>query len=86
MELYPGTEIPASKKISLGCNRNFEGIRKAYAELRGFVYRPVPLNYYDDNVEKNINRSFKSQTLKNKERRDNKKQRGGKSKTCKNIK
>jgi hypothetical protein len=83
LELYPGTEIPTSKKISLGCNRNFEGIRKAYAELRGFVYRPIPLNYYDSSVEKNINRSFKSQTLKNKNSRENKKKGG---KTYKNRK
>ena len=81
LELYPGKEIPANKKISLGCGRNFEGIRKAWADLRGFEYRTIPLNYYKDS-EKRINPSFKSQTMKNMAAV----RKGGKSKTYKNKK
>jgi hypothetical protein len=64
LELYPGKTIPASKQLSLRCNRNFEGIRKAFAQLRGFQYRPIPMNTYDD-VEKNINPSYKKQNMQN---------------------
>jgi hypothetical protein len=85
LELYPGKEIPASKKLSLGCNRKFEGIRKAYSELRGFQYRQVPLNYYED-VEKRINPSFKNQTMKNMSTRKEGPYKGGKSKTFKHKK
>ena len=85
LEIYPGKEIPANKKISLGCNRKFEGIRKSWAELRGFQYRTVPLNYYDG-AEKRINPSFKSQTVKNMSTRKSFPYKGGKSKTCKNKK
>ena len=85
LELYPGTEIPANKKISLGCNQNFEKIRLAWSQLRGSEYRKIPLNYYEG-VEKKINPSFRSQTLKNVSSRKGVPYRGGKSKTCKNKK
>jgi hypothetical protein len=74
-----------NKKISLGCNQNFERIRLAWSQLRGSEYRKVPLNYYD-NVEKKINPSFKSQTMKNISSRKGGSYKGGKSKTCKNKK
>jgi hypothetical protein len=85
LEVYPGKEIPANKKISLGCNQNFEKIRLAWSQLRGSEYRKIPLNYYEG-VEKRINPSFRSQTMKNVSSRKGVPYRGGKSKTCKNNK
>jgi hypothetical protein len=87
LELYPGTEIPLDKRASLGCSRNLENVRLAWAQLRGLQYRKIPLNYYEGYGPKEINRAFKSQTRKNMSPDSNKNlKRGGKSKTCKNKK
>ena len=44
LELYPGTSIPANKKLSMACDIQKERIKESFAELRGTVYRPTPLN------------------------------------------
>ncbi len=87
LELYPGTEIPLDKRASLGCSRNLENVRLAWAQLRGLQYRKIPLNYYEGYGPKEINRSIKSQTRKNRSPDSNESlKRGGKSRTCKNKK
>jgi hypothetical protein len=87
LELYPGTEIPLDKRASLGCSRNLENVRLAWAQLRGLQYRKIPLNYYEGYGLKEINRSIKSQTRKNRSPDSNQNlKRGGKNKTYKNKK
>jgi hypothetical protein len=44
LELYPGTSIPINKKFSIACDIQKEKIKESFAELRGKVYAPTPLN------------------------------------------
>ena len=40
LELYPGKSANAFQKSVVKCQSTFERIREAYAEIRGFQYRP----------------------------------------------
>ena len=43
LELYPGEDIPLSKRAVLGCQIRYEKIRQAYADMFGFIYQPLEL-------------------------------------------
>jgi hypothetical protein len=41
LDLYPGEDgIPITQKLVLGCQSRFEKIRRSWAKLFGFMYRP----------------------------------------------
>jgi hypothetical protein len=40
IELYPGKNIPLGQKAVLECQGRYENIRKSYADLFGYVYKP----------------------------------------------
>ena len=40
LELYPGKNIPLGQKAVLECQGRYENIRKSYADLFGYVYKP----------------------------------------------
>ena len=76
LELFPGTSANMFQKSIVKCQSTFERIREAYAEIRGFEYRPETMNeglYYKqlENIkkanEKNKNMKkggFKQKTLR----------------------
>jgi hypothetical protein len=51
LELYPGDRIPPLQMAALGCESRYEKIRKSYADVFGYVYRP---NEYTPPISKLI--------------------------------
>ena len=44
LELHPGKdELSTTKKVSLGCDENYEKIRKSWADMFGNVYTPTEI-------------------------------------------
>ena len=64
LELYPGTSIPTDKKLLIGCDIQYEKIRKSYAELTGHIYRAKPLDIYSHNYTKKTNSDYKNKNYK----------------------
>jgi transposase len=61
------------QKSVVKCQSTFERIREAYAEIRGFQYRPAPMSeaysygiQKDNKSEKNINKTQSNKTQSNK--------------------
>jgi hypothetical protein len=52
LELFPGESANVFQKSVIKCQSTFERIREAYAEIRGFQYRPADMNESYD-LEKN---------------------------------
>ena len=81
LELYPGTSIPANKKLSIACDIQKEKIKESFAELRGTVYRPTPLNQlYSLSPEMSSFKPIEIKTDKDKDKDKDKekdKRRGG---------
>ena len=87
LELFPGTSANVFQKSVVKCQSTFERIREAWADIRGFEYRPSPMNEaYAYNItsdeEKKEERKQKKQrkqrkqqnkTLKNNNNRNNNK-------------
>ena len=44
LELFPGTSVNLLQKGVVKCQSTFERIREAWADIRGFEYRPSPMN------------------------------------------
>jgi hypothetical protein len=60
LELYPGKTANMLQKSVVKCQSTFEKIREAYAEIRGFDYRPLPMSEaygYNSKFNKNINKN-----------------------------
>ena len=86
LELYPGTSIPANKKLSMACDIQKERIKESFAELRGTVYRPTPLNQlYSQSPEMSAIESVEIKK-QDKDKDKDKKTRGGTRKANKTRK
>jgi hypothetical protein len=86
LELFPGTSVNTLQKNAVKCQGRFEKIRKAYADLLGYEYRPgilkeayVYQNKKDLKQSGGIIKKYKNKTIKHKKTNKNKK-------TKKNIK
>ena len=78
LELFPGTSANVFQKSVIKCQSTFERIREAWADIRGFEYRPSPMNEaYAYNITNDEEK---------KEQRKQKKQRKQQNKTQKNNK
>jgi hypothetical protein len=53
LELFPGKSANLFQKSVIKCQSTFERIREAYAEIRGFQYRPSAVDYYENNDKNN---------------------------------
>jgi hypothetical protein len=78
LELFPGKSANLFQKSVIKCQSTFERIREAYAEIRGFQYRPSAVDYYENNDKndktdenKNKNKNNKTVTEKNKNKNSN---------------
>ena len=82
LELYPGEDIPLTKRAVLGCQIRYEKIRQAYADMFGFVYQPIELkeenysapitkqnNYVQNNARQNT-RKYMDGNYRNRNYRD----------------
>jgi hypothetical protein len=72
LELFPGKSANMFQKSVVKCQSTFERIREAYAEIRGFQYRPAPMSeaysygiQKDNKSEKNINKTQSNKTQSN---------------------
>ena len=80
LELFPGESANIFQKSVVKCQSTFERIREAWADIRGFEYRPSPMNEaYAYNIT-----SDEEQRKQRKEERKQKKQRKQQKKTLKN--
>ena len=82
MELYPGEDIPLTKRAVLGCQIRYEKIRQAYADMFGFVYQPIELkeenysvpitkqNNYGQNNARQSTRKYMDGNYRNRNYRD----------------
>jgi hypothetical protein len=52
LELYPGKNPSLKAKSNILCERKMENIRRSYADLMGYEYRPAPTKYAKTRVLK----------------------------------
>ena len=52
LELYPGTSIPLNKRAVLGCQLQYEKIRRAYADMFGIMYQPAEFYTNQDDKQR----------------------------------
>jgi hypothetical protein len=71
LELFPGKSANLFQKSVIKCQSTFERIREAYAEIRGFQYRPAAVDYYENNDKTDENKNNKTVTEKNKNKNSN---------------
>ena len=78
LELYPGKTANMLQKSVVKCQTTFEKIREAYADIRGFDYRPLPMseaygyNQINDNTKPNYNtKTNKYRNIKNNQKINN---------------
>ena len=76
LELFPGKSANLFQKSVIKCQSTFERIREAYAEIRGFQYRPSVVDYYENNdkndkINKNKNKN-KNENENENENKNNK--------------
>ena len=92
LELFPGTSANLFQKSVVKCQSTFERIREAYAEIRGFEYRPSAMseayaygNKKDDKKDdkKNDKKNNKKNDKKDKTEKNNKKTQSTNSSTRK---
>ena len=80
LELFPGTSANVFQKSVIKCQSTFERIREAWADIRGFEYRPSPMNEaYAYNITND-----EEQRNQRKEQKKQKKQRKQQNKTLRN--
>jgi hypothetical protein len=72
LELFPGESANIFQKSVVKCQSTFERIREAWADIRGFEYRPAPMN------------EAYAYNIRNDEQRKQRKQRKQQKKTLKN--
>ena len=77
LELFPGESANIFQKSVVKCQSTFERIREAWADIRGFEYRPSPMNEaYAYNIT--------SDEEQRKQKKEERKQRKQQKKTLKN--
>ena len=82
LELFPGTSANMLQKSFVKCKSIFENIREAWADIRGFEYRPSPMNEaYSYNIQNNEQNKYK-----NKHKNKNKTQKNNNNNNNKNHK
>ena len=80
LELFPGESANVFQKGVVKCQSTFERIREAWADIRGFEYRPSPMN---EAYAYNITNDEKIKEQR-KQRKEERKQRKQQKKTLKN--
>ncbi len=69
LDLYPGSSANQLQKSAVLCHSRFEEIRKAFAEMFGYIYRPSVLgstSQYDQQFKKKDDKDKKGGSNKNK--------------------
>jgi len=69
LELYPGTHVGTVKRYAMKCQTAFERIRKSWADLFGYEYRPRALKEaYGYEEEYDLNQKMEEEMKKNGEK------------------
>jgi hypothetical protein len=65
LELFPGKSANMFQKSVVKCQSTFERIREAYAEIRGFQYRPAPMSEaYSYGIQKDNKKNKSEKNIK----------------------